>query len=49
VILSAEDYDRLVATRANIVDHLLEGPAWPDDLVEAINTRSKQPGRDVGL
>lgn len=50
VVLSAEDYDQLKADRPSLVDHLLSGPAWPDDLAEAVNTRSKQPSRnDVAL
>jgi len=26
--------------RPSIVDHILNGPSWPDDLVDAINARS---------
>lgn len=50
VVLSAETYDQLTADRPSLVDHLLAGPPWPDDLVEAVNTRAKQPSReDVAL
>ena len=45
IVLSAETYDALMAKRPSLVDHLLSGPAWPDDLVEAINARSKVPSR----
>jgi prevent-host-death family protein len=45
VVLSAKDYDALLARRPSIVDHLLSGPPWDDELVEAINTRSKYPER----
>ena len=31
----------------SIVDHLLDGPVWPDDVVDAINDRSRDGGRDV--
>ena len=47
VVLSAEDYDTLTASRPNLADHLLSGPAWPDDLVACINDRSKDPGRET--
>ena len=50
VVLSSEDYDRLTADRPSLVDHLLTAPAWPDDLVEAVNARDKMPSRgDVPL
>jgi len=45
IILSAETYDALMAQRSSLVDHLISGPAWPDDLVAAIDTRSKIPSR----
>jgi prevent-host-death family protein len=47
VILSARDYDALRAKRPSFVDALLSGPAWDDELVEAITQRAKIPGRDV--
>ena len=46
VVLSAEAYDALVANRPSLVDHLLAGPAWEDDLAGAIDARAKSPGRD---
>ena len=45
VVLSAEAFDALTANRPSLVDHLLEGPAWPDELVEAVNARAKTPSR----
>lgn len=45
VVLSAEAFDELTAHRPSLVDHLLSGPAWPDDLVEAVNARAKTPSR----
>ena len=45
VVLSAEAFDALTANRPSLVDHLLDGPAWPDDLVEAVNARAKTPSR----
>jgi prevent-host-death family protein len=47
VVLSAEDYDALTAARPSLVDHLLAGPAWPDDLAAAVEARAKHPSRDV--
>jgi prevent-host-death family protein len=49
VVLSARDYDALQAKRPNLVEHLLKGPRWDDDLVEAINQRAKLPSRDTDL
>ena len=45
VVLSAEAFDALTANRPSLVDHLIEGPVWPDDLVEAVNARAKTPSR----
>lgn len=45
VILSVESYDALLAGRPTIVDRLLASPAWDDDLVDAVNSRSKTPSR----
>lgn len=45
IVLSAKSYDELTAKRPSLVDHLLSGPDWPDDLVEAIARRSKAPSR----
>jgi prevent-host-death family protein len=49
IVLSAEAYDELTVKRPSLVDHLLSGPVWPDDLVEAINTRSKVASRDAAF
>lgn len=49
VVLSARDYDALRAGRPTLVDDLLAGPAWDDDLVETISARAKTPSRDVAL
>jgi prevent-host-death family protein len=45
VVLSAEAYDALLRERPSLVDHLLAGPSWDDDLVEAVNLRAKVPSR----
>ena len=47
VILSAAEYDALLAARPSLVDALLSGPAWEDDLANAVATREKSPSRDV--
>ncbi|MBV8765909.1 MAG: type II toxin-antitoxin system Phd/YefM family antitoxin [Hyphomicrobiales bacterium] len=47
VILSATDYDRLTRGRPTLVDDLLAGPAFDDELVEAIAKRAKRPSRNV--
>jgi len=49
VVLSAQDYDALRASRPSLVDDLLAGPAWDDDLVTAIAARPKSPSRDVAF
>jgi len=45
VVLSAEAYDALRRERPSLVDHLLAGPSWDDDFVEAVNLRAKSPSR----
>ena len=49
VVLSARDYDALRAGRPTLVDDLLAGPAWDDEIVETISSRAKTPSRDVAL
>ena len=46
VVLSASDYDALTAARPNLVDCLLSGPPWNDELAEAVERRAKTPSRD---
>ena len=45
VVLSEQDYRQLTATRPSIVDHILEGELWSDDLVVTINARQSGPDR----
>jgi prevent-host-death family protein len=49
VVLSEDAYAALTSQRPSIVDHMLDGPPWPDDLVELINDRARDTGRDVAL
>jgi prevent-host-death family protein len=47
VILSEQAYRQLTSTRPSIVDHILAGAPWPDDLVDAINDRPRGPDRGI--
>jgi prevent-host-death family protein len=47
VVVSEEEFARLTSRRPSIVDHILEGVPWPDDLVDTINARSHDIGRNV--
>ena len=49
VVLSAADYDALTAGRPSLVDDLLSGPAWNDDLVDDVSARAKAPSREVAF
>ncbi len=49
VILSAKDYDALRAGRPSLIDDLLTGPAWDDDLADAVDARVKLPSRDLAF
>jgi prevent-host-death family protein len=49
VVVSAVQYDALVKPRMSFVDFLLSDAPWPDDVVDAINDRSKDTGRDVAF
>ncbi len=45
VVLSAEQYAALRAGTPNIVDALLGGPAWDDDLAAEVQRRKNAPSR----
>jgi prevent-host-death family protein len=45
VVLCEQQYRELTASRPTIVDHILAGDLWPDDLVETINERPRQTDR----
>ncbi len=49
VVLSAQDYDALRAKRPTLVDRLLSGPTWDQELVDAVSQREKTPGRDIAF
>lgn len=46
VILSATDYDALRADRPSLVDDLLGGPTWDEEMIEAVEARAKTPSRE---
>lgn len=49
VVLSAADYDALRAGRPSLVDDLLSGPSWDEDLTDAVERRSQAPSRDISF
>jgi len=49
VAVSEDEFARLTSPLRSIVDHILEGAPWPDDVVEEINTRSRDTGGDVAF
>ena len=49
VVISEDEFVQLTSNRPSLVDHILDGKPWPDDVVDAINARSRDTGRDVEL
>jgi prevent-host-death family protein len=49
VVLSEAEFATLTSPHQSIVDYILEGEPWPDDLVDAINARSRDTGRDIPI
>jgi len=52
VVISKSDFDDLQAARGakrkmSFEEFLMDGEPWPDDFVELVNDRSKDPGRDI--
>jgi prevent-host-death family protein len=52
VVMSLADYEYLKDAKPDVkkptlVEFLLEGEPWDDELVDLINTRSKSPGRVI--
>ena len=48
VVVSALEFDTLVRPQTSFVDFLLsDSDLWPDDVVETINDRSKDPDRAI--
>ena len=46
VVISVEEYDALRAGKRSLVDDLLAGPSWDDELAEAVVSRSSLPSRE---
>ncbi len=51
VVVSALEFEALIKPRMSFTDFLLsdapDAKPWPDDVVNAINTRGKDTGREV--
>ena len=47
VVVSEEEFARLTSRAPSIVDHILKGAPWPDDVVDTINARSRDFGRNI--
>jgi prevent-host-death family protein len=47
VVLSAAAYEKLIQTKPSFVEFLLSGPRWPDDVLDAIDDRQRDTGRDI--
>jgi hypothetical protein len=47
VIVSASDWERLTTPQMPFTAFLLGGGRWSDDVVDTINDRSRDTGRDV--
>jgi prevent-host-death family protein len=46
VVLSIEEYKKLQSKQRSFVDHLFSGPKFDDEIVDMINERSRDTGRD---
>jgi hypothetical protein len=50
VVVDALEFDRLVKPRMSFTEFLLaDAEPWSDDVVEAINDRSQDTGRDIAF
>jgi prevent-host-death family protein len=49
VVVSASDYDALTRPEMSLADFLLSADPWPDDVVDTINQRSRDTGRDIAF
>lgn len=49
VVVSVEEYEALQRAAPSLVDSLLMGPAWDDEMADAVARRSKSPSRGVEL
>jgi prevent-host-death family protein len=50
ILMSAEEYDRLVKPQKSLAEFLLEeGSEWDDEFVRDVNYRAKVPSREIDL
>jgi prevent-host-death family protein len=53
VVVSALEFEALIKPRMSFAEFLLTGTAdgdpWPDDIVDSINDRGADTGRDIDL
>ena len=49
VVMSALEYDLLIKPRMSFNEFLMSFPGWSDDVVDAINDRSNDTGRDIAF
>jgi len=47
VVLSPEEYDRLAGKKMSFAEFLVTGEPWTDEMVEAVDRRSKVPSREI--
>ena len=47
VVLSADAYAALAKPRLSFTEFLLSGPEWPGEVLDAIDDRSRDTGRDI--
>jgi prevent-host-death family protein len=47
VVVSASDWETLTTPQVSFSEFLLSFEPWPDDVVEAINDRSRDTGRNI--
>jgi prevent-host-death family protein len=49
VVVSATMYESMIEPRKSLVDHILDGPLWQDDVADAINARQGDSGREFSF
>jgi prevent-host-death family protein len=49
VLVSIDDFRRMESNRPSFKDALLSGPTFSDDVIDLINDRSRDTGRDIKL
>lgn len=49
VVLSIDEYERLIAKTPPLGEFLLSGPVWDDELVEEVNRRNTSTARDIDV